>query len=199
MEVLKTKKYIAVLAGLLLVLWFVPVHAYQGTTQTAPSSHHDMKSMQGNQGEGEVVAFLTAVDEHEVAVGKEAEQKSTNSSVKDFAQTMVKDHSKHLEDLQQLSTTLNIQSSETPMIKKLQAQGTADLDKLSKDQGADFDRAYMDQMVKGHSEALKTIDNHCMKNATDPQLKSFLETTRATVASHLEEAKKIQASIKKTK
>src|SRR5262245_55376032 len=112
---------------------------------------------------------------------------------------MVTDHSKHLEELQQLFNSLNIQPADTSMIQKLKTDSKAAEGKLSGLQGAAFDHAYIDQMVKDHTKALSTIDNHCMKNATDPQLKSFLQATRTTVESHLEEAKKIQASLKSAK
>jgi hypothetical protein len=82
----------------------------------------------------------------EVELGKIATQKAQNSRVKEFAAMMVKDHSASLEKLRPLQGGI---SATSPNSKH---QETAE--RLSKLSGAEFDREYMNVMVKAHQEAL---------------------------------------------
>lgn len=195
------KKYLTIAVSLLLVFWFIPLNAQtppsdQTPPVKTPPGQHDMKSMQGKMGgDGEIIAFLIAADEHEVAAANDASQKKSDAQVGDFAQMMNKDHSQHLEETRKLSDSQNIQPSDTPAITKMKAQGQAEMTKLSQMQGANFDRAYMAAMVKGHTDVLNHVD-HYLKTATNPELQSHLKATRETVANHLAEAKKVQASLK---
>jgi putative membrane protein len=50
-------------------------------------------------------------------------------------------------------------------------------------------------MVKDHEDALKLVQNTA-KNANDPQLKADAEKTAPVIEKHLEEAKRIAASLK---
>jgi putative membrane protein len=197
-----SKKFLVSAISILFVLWMMPLHAQTPpANQTPPTENkpgqHEMKSMQGKTvGEAEIIAFLTAVDEHEIAAANEASQKKSDPKVGDFAQMMERDHSKHLEETRKLSDSLNIQPVDTPTIEKMKTEGKAELATLSKLQSANFDHAYMSAMVKGHTDALNHIDNHYMKMATNAELQSHLTTTRETVANHLAEAKKILGTLK---
>jgi putative membrane protein len=197
-----SKKFLTIAVSILFALWMMPIHAQTPpANQTPPTENkpgqHEMKSMQSKTGgDGEIIAFLTAVDEHEIAAANDATQRKSDPRVGDFAQIMNKDHSKHLEETKKLADTLNIQPMETATIEKIKTESKTDLAKLSQLQGANFDHAYINEMVKDHTNALDHIDNHYMKMATSSQVKSHLKATRATVAAHLSEAKKIQGSMK---
>lgn len=195
------KRYMTIGVSILLVIWMMPLFAQQPPANPPavenPPGKHDMKSMQGKQSiDGEIIAFLIAVDEHEVAAANDASQKKSESRVDEYAQMLKKDHSKHLEETQKLSSMLKIQPMETSTIEKLKTQSNTDLSKLSQLRGGDFDHAYINQMVKDHTNALKHIDNHYMKAVSETQLESHLKATHATISAHLLEAKRIQGSIK---
>jgi putative membrane protein len=196
-----SKRFITIAIRIVFVFWLIPIHAQiPPASQTAPMQnppgHHDMKSMQGKMGgDGEIIAFLIAANEHEVAAANDANQKKSDPKVGDFAQMMNRDHSQNLEETKKLSDSQNIQPTDTPAITKMKAEGQAEMTKLSQMQGANFDRAYMAAMVKGHTDVLNHIDRY-LKTATNPQLQSHLKATRDAVANHLAEAKKVQASLK---
>lgn len=195
------KKYFTIAVSILFVFWMIPLHSQTPpASQTAPMKNspaqHEMKSMQGKTGgDSEIIAFLIAADEHEVAAANDANQRKSDPKVGDFAQMMDRDHSKHLEETRKLSDSLNIQPTDTPMIEKMKTQGKAELAKLSQLQGAGFDHAYMAAMVKGHTDVLNHID-HFLKTASNSELQSHLKATRETVAQHLAEAKRIQGTMK---
>jgi putative membrane protein len=88
----------------------------------------------------------------EVQLGKLAAERAENADVKEFGQMMVKDHSKANDELKQVASQLNVQPT-TQLDKKHR-----DLeDRLSKLQGAEFDREYISAMVQGHQEVASKL------------------------------------------
>src|SRR5262249_3444052 len=80
----------------------------------------------------------------EVELGKIASSKATNPRVKEFAETMVKDHTEALDKLQALSGA--------PSNIKPNAKQKLIAERLSKLSGAEFDREYIKAMVTEHQE-----------------------------------------------
>lgn len=85
----------------------------------------------------------------EVQLGKMATERAVHADVKLFGQMMVKDHSKANDELQQIASQLKIQPP-----TQLDQKHKNLVDKLSKLQGAEFDREYSNAMVQGHQEVL---------------------------------------------
>src|SRR5689334_10757965 len=83
----------------------------------------------------------------EVKLGQLATQKASSSDVKQFGQQMVDDHGKANEELKQLASSKGI-----TLPTDLDAKHQATYDRLSKLDGAAFDRAYMQDMVADHNE-----------------------------------------------
>ncbi len=69
------------------------------------------------------------------------------------------------------------------------------VDKLSKKSGADFDRAFMKQMVKDHKDVVKAFEKES-KKGTDPDLKAFAAKTLPTLQDHLQSANQINDQLK---
>jgi putative membrane protein len=67
-------------------------------------------------------------------------------------------------------------------------------DSLSAKSGADFDKAYINAMVKGHTRMLALMKSE--ESSSDPDLKAFATKTSDTVQMHLDMATKIQSSLK---
>jgi putative membrane protein len=121
----------------------------------------------------------------EVELGQLAVQKASSEDVKKFGQRMVDDHTKANEQLKQLATQEHRDLPEHPAAKDKQTK--ARLEKLS---GAQFDKAYMRDMVKDHQKDVVEFERES-KMAKDPAVKSFAEQTLPTLREHLKEAEKI--------
>jgi putative membrane protein len=70
-------------------------------------------------------------------------------------------------------------------------EAVARLQKLS---GTEFDRAYMQMMVKDHQEDVEKFRTQA-KSAKDPDVKAFAEKTLPTLETHLQMAKDISAEV----
>ncbi|KQY49355.1 DUF4142 domain-containing protein [Lysobacter sp. Root494] len=142
--------------------------------------------------QADALAMLMTVNEHEIAAADQALGKNVTGAVRDFAQMMKTDHSKNLAD----TTKLGGAASTSPGVKALKDKGDADLRMLDAQTGKAYEKAYIDAMVKGHTDALAMIDNTLLPAATDTNIRQHFTTTRAAVARHLEKAKEIQGTLK---
>ena len=126
----------------------------------------------------------------EVALGKMAQEKSTNADIKKFAEMMVTDHGKANDELMGIAKTKNITLPAT-----VDADHQKKMDDLSKKTGKDFDKAYVDAMVDGHKKTLDLMNDEA-KNGKDADLKAFAAKTAPTVQMHLDAINKIHDSMK---
>jgi putative membrane protein len=125
----------------------------------------------------------------EVEAGKLAQEKGASQDVKDFGAMMVKDHTQNNSDLMALAKAKGVDVSD-----KLDAHHQGMIDSLSAKSGADFDKAYIDAMVKGHTHMLKLMKGE--ESSSDADLKDFATKTADTVKMHLSKAEDIQKSLK---
>jgi putative membrane protein len=127
----------------------------------------------------------------EVQAGKLAAEKATEDDVKRYGQRMAEGHGEHLSTLRKLAKSNKVELPSSPSKKHQDA-----MKKLqSAKKGAEFDRAYMAQMVKDHEEALK-LHQDAAKNAEDKDVRAAAEKAIPDVRQHLDTAKGIQASLK---
>ncbi len=124
-------------------------------------------------------------DMAEVELGKLAEQKAADNSVKQFAERMVNDHTQNKSQIQTLAAQkgITLQSS-------LDAKDQATKARLSKLSGEQFDKAYMQDMVKDHTHDVNEFKQEASK-AKDPDVKAYVNQTLPTLESHLKEAQQI--------
>ncbi|MBV9443257.1 MAG: DUF4142 domain-containing protein [Acidobacteriaceae bacterium] len=125
----------------------------------------------------------------EVKLGQLAVEKAANPDVKAFGQQMVDDHTKANDQLKSVA-----QGENMTLPADLDAKQQAMYDKMSKMSGADFDKAYVKDMVKDHEEDVKEFKKEST-NGKDPQIKSFATQTLPVLQGHLDKIKGIQAKM----
>ena len=125
----------------------------------------------------------------EVKLGKLASDKASNDDVKQFADRLVKDHTKANDELKKIAQqeTLNLP-------QELKPKHQSAYDHLSGLSGEAFDKAYVKHMVEDHQKAVKEFQRHA-KSASNPALKQFAASTLPTLQEHLTEAKRLQRAV----
>ncbi len=116
----------------------------------------------------------------EVQLADLAKQKASSPEVKQFADRMATDHSKANDELKSLAQSKNI-----TLPTDLSAKDKALRDRLDKLSGEQFDRAYMQAMVKDHTHDVKEFRQES-QSAKDPDLKAFAAKTLPTLEQHLQ-------------
>ncbi|MBZ5585685.1 MAG: DUF4142 domain-containing protein [Acidobacteriia bacterium] len=127
----------------------------------------------------------------EVELGQLATTHASNQSVKDFGQKMVDDHSKANEELKSIAAKEGVTLPTT-----VSAKDQATRDRLSKLNGAEFDRAYMADMVKDHRMDVAEFRREA-DHGTDPDVKAFAAKTLPTLENHLKLAETTDSQLKK--
>jgi putative membrane protein len=155
----------------------------------------DTATKEQKQKDGEIVAFLVTLNKNEIAAAKQAMKKSKTASVKQYATMLNKQHTQNLADTLKVSKKIGIAPNNTAAVVQLQQNGKEELVGLAALKGNEFEKAYIDAMVKDHTDALNLIDNNLLVNVTNPDLKAQIEATRPHIAAHLQEGQTIQTQL----
>ena len=127
----------------------------------------------------------------EVELGKLAQAQGSDPKVKEFGQRMATDHSKAGEELQTAASGMTL-----PMEPDRKQQ--SEKERLSKLQGAQFDKAYARYMLKDHRDDIALFKKEA-NSGQDPQLKAYAQKTLPTLEEHLRLAEQLPGNSKSKK
>jgi len=126
----------------------------------------------------------------EVKMGELAVKNASSADVKAFGQKMVDDHSKAGDKLKSIAAKDNIS-----LPSEMGAKEKATYERLSKLQGAEFDKAYMRDMVKDHKTDVAEFQKEA-NGGKNSDLKQFASETLPTLQEHLKMAQDTAAKLK---
>jgi putative membrane protein len=153
------KKLLFLVTGLLLTAVMVtPLLAQQGA-ETIPCGLKEHK-------------FLSAVGENllaEEAFGKLGVEKASNSEVKKYAQMMIDDHRGLYDELNDVARKRGAHCLPMNLDKESQAQ----IDRLSKLSGEEFDRAFINVMVRLNKRDVWDFREQAENGGTDTFLQGW--------------------------
>jgi putative membrane protein len=125
----------------------------------------------------------------EVEGSKLAQTKAASGDVKKFAETMIKDHTKVGDELDQLAASKNVKVPTEPSLTQ-----KAKLKMLGAYDGANFDKHYAREIgVSAHEDTVKLF-RKAVKEAKDPDVKAFAEKTLPGLEHHLEMARTLAST-----
>jgi putative membrane protein len=176
------------LAGGAVVALTAPPALAQDTQQ--PQAQAELKQVA--EVDGDFAAEAAQGGLMEVRLGELAQQQAKSTNVKDFGQRMVEDHGQANDKLKQIAEQKGI---ELPQDLSEDAQAT--YEELQGKSGAEFDQAYMDEMVSDHEDDVAAFEDY-VENAKDLELRSFAEEILPTLKEHLEQAKQTQEQVAAT-
>ncbi|MFL6624124.1 MAG: DUF4142 domain-containing protein [Sulfurifustis sp.] len=126
----------------------------------------------------------------EIELADVAKNQASQDMVKQYAEHIANDHQQANEKLKSIASQKGIDLPNAPDSKH-----KSEKDKLAKRQGADFDKAFVDAMVKDHKNTVKEFEKEA-KDGKDPELKQFASSMLPGLRKHLQEAQQLQASTK---
>ncbi len=144
------------------------------------------------------IASITIVS-NQIAVNfaKFAKEKSKNTEVLGFAETMIRDHQSAIDQANALDKKLGITPLDNAVSKKLNSDADASMKTLRTKSGADFDKAFIDHEVTYHIAVRDEIQNQLIPQAKNAELKDFLQKILPVVKTHLSHAEMVQKSLAK--
>ena len=132
-------------------------------------------------------SFMTKAmqgDMAEVKMGQLAEQNGQSAKVKDFGKTLVQDHSANLDKAKSIAQSMSVQVPSAPNAKQKAAY-----DKLSKLNGAAFDKKFAKDMVKDHKKDISEFEREAKKSG---KVADFAKQTLPTLKKHLSIAQSLK-------
>jgi putative membrane protein len=164
-----------------------------GAVDHSATQGHDTGSTSANRMKTADNAFATKAAVGglaEVQFATLAKDHAASADVKSFAQRMYDDHSKANDELKQFASTKGI-----TLPTSLDAKHQATYDRLSKLNGAEFDKAYMKDMVADHREDVSEFRKES-NSGSDPELKAWAAKTLPTLEEHLKLAESTNSKVK---
>jgi len=123
-----------------------------------------------------------------VEVSSLAEKRAESPKVKEFAAVMVTEHKKCQDRLAEQTKNRKI-----AVVSGLEQETKTDIDNLSKLKGAEFDRAYLSWIIKGHREGIAMLQNQA-DNGKDNDLRTFAKEQIPGMKEHLARAEELSKS-----
>lgn len=130
-----------------------------------------------------IVAGMAAANMAEIAAAKVALARSQNAQVKAYAQQMIDDHTKALNDVTTLAQNKGVVLPAGP-----DARHKAQAARLGKLKGDKFDRAYMAQAGVADHQQVHAALTRDQARAKDPDVKALAAKMLPTVEQHLQTA-----------
>lgn len=170
------------------------------------------------EGDRKTLMAVEEVDRHEIAAAEAALAKGVEGDVRDYAQTLLDDHTGNLDATRRLmgragsGTTMGGGAAGTGATGPAEQSGAgsaapadsgvaamkrkhdAERERLSGMDGEEFASAWIEAMVDGHQEALAKLDNELIPGTDDAEVRRHLQDTRSAVARHLETARGLQSA-----
>ena len=125
----------------------------------------------------------------EIELGRVAAQRGARPSVRSFGERIVTDHGRSSTELASLARGKGI---EVPTA--LEPSQQAVRDRLSALSGNDFDRAYMSEMVRDHTEDIALFER-AAEISTDPDLKAWAAQSLPMLREHLALARQVNSEV----
>lgn len=125
----------------------------------------------------------------EIEAAKIAQTHAKSQAVKDFAATMLQDHTKANNELKALAKEKKIITPDG-----LPADEEMHLNEMKKMKGDAFDKHYMDMMVTDHDKTVVLFKEGMLNK--DSKLKAWAKNTLAIIEQHDAKAKEIMATMK---
>ncbi|MCU1312880.1 MAG: putative exported protein [Acidobacteriaceae bacterium] len=124
----------------------------------------------------------------EVEMGKLALQKSNNEQVKQFAQKMVDDHGKMIDQMKPAADAMGVKVPTQPPAGEMKK-----MEKMKSLSGDAFDQAYIKDMVADHKKDDKEFKQEA-QYTKNPQLKELVTQSDQTIEEHLHMAEQLAQS-----
>jgi putative membrane protein len=132
----------------------------------------------------------------DVKAAEQALDKSKNEEVRDFAETMKRDHTAVNEKALALVKKLGVTPEDNPTSQSLEKAAEAKHAELAKLDGAAFDKAYVQNEIAYHATVNGALKDTLIPSADNAELKDLLETGLKLFTEHQTHAEHLAESLK---
>jgi putative membrane protein len=132
----------------------------------------------------------------DIEAAKQALSKSANKDIRAFAEGMVSDHTAVNKKALDLVTKLKVTPEDNDTSRALTKAAADERAELAKLSGAAFDKAYIANEVAYHKTVNGALESTLIPSASNPELKSLLQTGLKIFQGHEQQVEKVAAELK---
>jgi putative membrane protein len=133
------------------------------------------------------VDFAAQTDMVEANLGQMAQNVAESQGVKDYGQMLVTDHTKDFSDLHSAAQQASLTVPDAIDAKENKAM----IDPFQKLKGAAFDHKYVQDMIKGHTQAIAVYKKEA-EDAQNDAIKTYAANAIPVLRKHLDGAKALE-------
>lgn len=120
---------------------------------------------------------------------------SESEAVREFAETMIRDHSAVNAQVFALAKKLNVQAQDNAFSRQLAQNAERIKDELSRLRGAEFDRYYAENELRYHQAVNGLVENAFIPNIEHPEVREAFETALAIFRGHERHAEQMVSQV----
>lgn len=139
-----------------------------------------------------VLTQLAAANKAEIQQAQAAAKKASMTTVRQFANQLVKDHKANSEELQQVAKQAGVSLADASASSESQS---ATMGELQGKSGMEFDRAFIAAQIDAHQRNLDKIRNQLLPSTDQPAVRDYLQQTASAMEGHLASAKQLQQDL----
>lgn len=155
-----------------------------GIADSLSAQSHDLS-------DPEIAHIAVTANALDVEAARLALDRSDDAAVRDFARTMIRDHEGVIEQAKALAGRLGVTPRDNATSRSLSSGAEKTRRELSSLDGADFDRAYMQNEVEYHETVIAAIEQTLIPSTENGELRGLLEAVLPALEAHLEHARSV--------
>ncbi len=134
-------------------------------------------------------------DDIDIAYAHLALALSENPQIRQFAETMISDHTAVNSKAGALAGELGVTPEDNSLSRQLREQARAKVDELSQLRGAEFDLAYATNELAYHRAVNAVLSDTLIPGTSNPRLKRLLESAVPIFLAHEKHAEKLNTMV----
>jgi putative membrane protein len=127
----------------------------------------------------------------EIEVSKLADKRANSAQVKEFATMLVKEHKAAYDKLGDL-----LKNRKIGVVAGLEKESREEIKRLSKMEGEEFDRAFLQHMIREHKTAITIFENQA-KNGQEADIRDYAKELLPHLRNHLRKAEQLAKTASK--
>jgi putative membrane protein len=144
----------------------------------------------------EVASVAVVANQIDISYADIAKEKSKNSDVLKFAETMKNDHSAVISQASALVKKLGVTPKDNAVSQQLLSDAEKTKKTLRGKSPKEFDKAYIDNEVTYHKAVINAVEGLLIPETENAELKALLQNVVPALKTHLEHAEMVQKMMK---
>jgi predicted outer membrane protein len=140
-------------------------------------------------GDAEAIAFVVAIDSGEMMLADVAIGKNPTDAFKNYVTDLREDHKEHLSATLSEASKASVSPGKWDVVDTLKAKTMDAHHKVMGKTGAEFEKAFLDEMITAHTTVLQTINTKFVDARLSSGIQKEMDHLKRMVEEHLNKAK----------